>query len=94
MRVAHLHYLVLDGNTLYLDVWICLLSLQSRGKYLLAGDVARTARDQLAGALAEGLLAELLISERPIRVTSCVNGYVIEEVELPKHKETARECSR
>ncbi|OWY59626.1 hypothetical protein B7486_73550, partial [cyanobacterium TDX16] len=93
MKCAHLHYLALAGNTVYLDVWAAAISLASRGKYVLAGDAVRMYRDQLAAALDGGTLAELLASTRPIRVTAVIHGYVFEELDQPQHKEKSRECA-
>ena len=80
MTVKHTHLLASGGPVKELDVWATHLALSSRGKRVLKGTMCRSERDLLAAELDDGVLAELLRSERPIVVTAEVNSYRIEEV--------------
>lgn len=80
MTVLRTHFLTLRDGSSALDPSCLILALASRGKVVLAGAAYRDDRDELAALLKEGLLAELLASERPIRVDSHVAGYIFEEV--------------
>ena len=68
-----------------LDVPASILALMSRGKVTLSGEFGRPERDKLADLLDVAdvatlpTLAELLRSDRPIRVDSVQGSYRIEE---------------
>lgn len=84
MNAKHTHLLTIrDDDPSELDPHAVVLWLNSRGQHVLVGEVGdevRANRDCLAGLLEEGALSDLLISFRPIRVSTIDYGYVIEEV--------------
>jgi hypothetical protein len=81
LRCKHLHYLIPEESCTPLDVAATMLVLSCRGGCILAGNTQRRGRDALAELLGgDGVLAELLASERPIRVTSHSAAYVFEEL--------------
>lgn len=75
----HLHLLVIRDSTLTeVDVPATLLALSSRGRDVHTG--CNRTRDELAALLGDGLLAELLLSGRPMVADSIVNAYVFIEL--------------
>lgn len=75
-RVKQTHCLLVDEATWAFDVPGLRLALMSRGRRWLGHCPER---DQLAGLLGGGALAELLTSGAPIRVDSAAGAYLFEQ---------------
>jgi hypothetical protein len=79
-EAKHTHILTARPFPFPVDLWVSSLAWDCQQRGPLAGDQEREKRDKLADAIGDGVLAELLRSPRPIRVTAGPHGYTIEEL--------------